>query len=346
MSSFFTKIPLCMSLIFLVACTSQSEKKELTLAIWAHYLSSETLQKFEKENSVRLRLVHFSSNEELLAKIQMNPDQFDVVVPSDYMVSLMIKQNLLQPLDLTRISHLKNIEPRYLNLGYDPKNQFSVPYAWTTAGIAIHRDLYKKEIKTLSALFQNSDLKGQISALDDIREMAAAALKIQGSSVNSRTPAEVQKAFHYLKTHKSQFKAFNSNAVDLLLNGEIKAGLVYSSDALLAQKQNPKIDYRIPQEGSTWAVDNLVILKSSRQKELAHQLIQFLSTAENNRDLVLNVRVGPVIKGTKDLLPEALQNNPGLFPDEKVFSKLEMLQDLGDAQTLYENQWTDFKTTN
>lgn len=342
MSRYFLLI-LCALVFALSACESKNNQKELRIAIWAHYLSSETLKKFETEHAVKLRISHYSSNEELLAKIQLNPESFDMAVPSDYMVRILRQQGLLTALDHQKITHFKNIEPRFRGLSYDPQNQYSIPYAWTTSGIAIRSDIKTKSLPSLRELFESADFSGQVSALDDMRELFAAALKVHGLSVNTKKETEIQKAFEYLKIHKTQFKTFNSNAVDLLLNQEIRAGLVYSSDALLAQKTDPKIQFHIPKEGSTWALDNWVILKSSKNKELAHQFIQFLLTPENNRDLVLNVRVSPVVRGTKALLPLELQKNLTLFPEKTTLENLEMLGDLGSAQVLYEKFWTDFK---
>jgi spermidine/putrescine-binding protein len=339
-------LPFALSfLVFLnFGCESKKDLPELKIAIWSNYLSQETLKKFENQFNLKLKISHYASNDELLAKIQMNPNSFDLVVPSDYMVKILKDQNLLSEIDIQKIPNFKNIEPRFRGLKYDPENKFSIPYAWTTTGIASRTDLVKAPIDSLKTLFKSPELEGQISVLDDIRELTAAALKVFQFSANSKEPDQIDRAFNYLKNQKKQFKAFNSNAVDLLLNREIRAGLVYSSDALIAQKKDPKIEYRIPVEGCTWALDNWVILKNSPRKLESHQFIQFLTTAENNRDLVLNVRAGPVVSGTRQLLPLELQKNPALFPDAKTLKKLEMLEDIGKKQEIYEKNWTDFKT--
>lgn len=325
-------------------CTRQKQENVLHLAIWGNYLSPELAQKFKKETGIEIKMTHYSSNEELLAKVQTGSSQFDVAVPSDYMVGILRKLELLEPLDRSLLSHYSNIESRFLNQDFDPGNKFSVPYGWTTSGIAIHKGLFKGQIKSWKDLFENPALKGQVSALDDMRELAATALKIHKKKVNSSNPTEIQESFQYLKQVKSQIKIFTANAVDLLKNKEIKAGHVYSTDALLAQKEDASIEFVIPQEGSTQALDNLVIIKNAPHPKEAHLFLNFMMTQEAAVQTVLATRAGPVVKGIRELLPTELKNNKSLFPETSLLDRLERIQDLGEKNSLYEDAWTDFKS--
>lgn len=339
----FKVLLLCFCSVGLFSCEKKNDQV-LNLAIWGNYLSPELQKKFTDSTGIQIQTTHYSSNEELLAKVQTGGSGFDVAVPSDYMVGVMGQLGLLEDLDKSQLPHFQNLDPDFLNQDFDPQNKLSIPYGWTTAGIAINRQLYKDPVESWKELFENPKLKGQISALDDMRELAAAALKIQNKSVNTTSSEEVTEAFKYLKKIKPQVKVFTVNTVDLLKNKEIKAGLVYSSDALLAQKEDPNIDYVIPKEGATRAIDNLVIIKNAPHKKSAHAFINFLMTPEANVSSVVNVRIGPVIKGVREMLPKELQKNKALFPDPKILSKLERIQDLKEKNSLYENAWTDFKS--
>lgn len=343
MSSLILRLLLASVTLFSLACEKKPAQPTLKLAIWGNYLSPELQKKFTEETGIKIEMTHYSSNEELLAKVQAGGTDLDVAVPSDYMVKVMAQLNLLEKLDRAQLSNFKNLDPQVLNQEYDPQNNFSIPYGWTTTGIAIHRGIYKGEIKSLKDLFEKPELKGQISVLDDMRELAGAALKMQDKSVNTTDPEEIKAAFDYLKKVKPQVKVFTSNAVDLLKNKEIKAGLIYSTDALLAQKEDPNIEFILASEGGTRAIDNLVILKSSPRKESAHKFLNYLMTKASNLDTVQNIRTGPVVLNVKNSLPEDLQKNKALFPEPPVYKKLEGLQDLGDKNVLYENQWTDLK---
>ncbi len=329
--------------VILSGCEKKS-KPILNLAIWGNYLSPELEKQFTESTGIKIRMTNYSSNEELLAKVQTGGASFDVAVPSDYMVSVMSQLGLLETLDKSQLPNFANLDPQFLAQDFDPQNNHSIPYGWTTAGIAVRKDLYKESITSWKDLFENPKLKGQISVLDDMRELSAAILKLQNASVNTTELPEIQEAFKYLKKVKAQVKVFTVNAVDLLKNKEIKAGFVYSSDALLAQKTDPNIDYVIPKEGATRAIDNLVIIKNAANKKEAHAFLNFMMTKEANLSSVMNIRVGPVVKGVKELLPEDLQKNKALFPAPEVLTKLERIRDLGEKNSLYENEWTQFKS--
>ena len=340
---FYKVLILCLCALSFLSCEKKNDKV-LNLAIWGNYLSPELQKKFTDSTGIQLRITNYSSNEELLAKVQTGGSSFDVAVPSDYMVGVMSQLGLLEKLDRSLLPHFSNLDPQYLKQDYDPENTFRVPYGWTTAGIAYNQEIYKGPMKSWKDLFENPQLKGQISAIDDMRELAAVALKMQNKKVNTVDAVEVSDAFKYLKKIKPQVKVFTANAVDLLKNKEIKAGHVYSTDALLAQKADPNILYLIPEEGATRAIDNLVIIKKAPHIQSAHAFINFLMTQEASISSVMNIRAGPVVKGVKEKLPKELQENKALFPDASVMSRLERIQDLKEKNSLYENGWTEFKS--
>ena len=339
----------------LTACTRKDKseresaqpatKKELNLAIWGNYLSKETQEKFQKETGITLNITNYSSNEELLAKVQSGASGFDVAVPSDYMVDILIKTKLLEPLQKQQIPNAALIEDQWLNQSYDPGNTYSLPYAWSTTGIAIHRELFKGPINSWKDVFQNKDLKGKLSLLDDVREVTAAALKMHGYSANSTDKKQLESAQKTLIEAKSLVKMFSSDTIDSLVNKEVAVAQTYSTDALQAQKRTGgKIEYVIPADGGTRAIDNLVIIKGAKNLSQAHAFINFVLNQESNVTFVKDLMAGPVLKGTKPLLPEELQKNPGLFPSRETLSKLEKLEDVGDSTALYDELWTKVKT--
>lgn len=333
----------------LTACTKKtttpSEAKEVNLSIWGNYLSPELQAQFEKETGIKINISNYSSNEELLAKVQMGSSGIDVAVPSDYMVEVMSKMNLLEPLQTAQIPHIELVSPQFLKQNFDPENKFSLPYIWTTAGIAVNRDLYKGSIKSWKDLLDNPELKGKYALLDDVRETLGAALKMNGYSVNSTNPAEIAKAKASLLKAKKGVKMFSSDTIDILNNKEVAAAQTYSSDALQAAEKSPgKIEYIIPEEGGTIAIDNLVIIKGAKHPEAAHKLINFLLSEQAEINRVKTVLGGPVLKNTRSSLPKELQDNRALFPDDATLKKLERIQDQGENNKLFEDAWTEVKT--
>jgi spermidine/putrescine transport system substrate-binding protein len=333
----------------LTACTKKEnagdEAKEVNLAIWGNYFSPEMQEKFQKESGIKLHISNYSSNEELLAKVQMGSSGIDVVVPSDYMVGVMSKMNLLEPLNGEKIPNKKLISSAFLNQDYDKENRFSLPYIWTTAGIAVNRELYKGPMKSWKDLLNNPALKGKFALLDDVRETTAAALKMNGYAVNSTSAKELAKAKETLLTAKKNVKMFTSDTIDIMKNKEVVAAHTYSSDALQAAAKSPgTIEYILPEEGGTYAIDNLVILKGAKHLSAAHQLVNFLLSQEVELNKVKTILGGPVLKDTKSLLSKELQENKALFPAPEVLKKLEHIHDLGADNKMYEELWTEVKT--
>ncbi|MDG0817601.1 polyamine ABC transporter substrate-binding protein [Bdellovibrio svalbardensis] len=324
--------------------TAPKEEQVVNLSIWGNYLSPEMQAKFEKETGLKLNISNYSSSEELLAKVQMGSSGIDVAVPSDYMVDIMIKMNLLEPLKAELIPNKALLSPQFLAQSYDKENKFSLPYTWTTMGIAVNRSLYKGSLKSWKELYNNSDLKGKFALLDDVRETIGSAMIANGASVNSTNPAELAKAKATLLGAKKNVKMFTSDTVDILKNKEVVAAQAYSSDALQAAMQNKDIEYFIPEEGGTIAIDNLVIIRGSKHPEAAHKLVNFLISQEADLNKVQVIRGGPVLKGTQEKLPQDLQANKSLFPEAKVMKKLEAIHDLGDKNKLWEELWTEIKT--
>lgn len=343
--SLLSSLLISSALIFLfgVSCTSKKPTQEVNLAIWANYISPETEARFEKETGIKLNISNFSSNEELLAKIQSGASGIDVAVPSEYMVEIMAELSLLESLDRSQLSHAQEIDPSFnANAKIQP---YSVPYAWTTTGLAFHKDLLPQGIKDWKTLFTDPSLKGKVSLLDDVREVAAAALKYHGFSLNTTKPEELKKAEQTLLNFKDSVKMFTSDPIEALVNKEVAIAQIYSSDALqAATRSGGKIEYVIPAEGAAKAADTLVVVKGAKNKDQALKLINFLLNPQTNVEFVKEVLAGPVLTTTKAQLPAEIQALTGLFPSPEVASKLENLLDVGDSTAAYDALWTKVKT--
>ena len=325
-----------------------SGSREVNLAIWGlSYLPEHFEESFTKETGIKLKLSFYASNEELLAKIQAGAGGVDVAIPSDYMVDVLAKLSLIQPLDKTLVPNSSGLDPQFLKQSFDPENKYSLPYAWSTAGIAVNRDLYKGELKTWKDVFTKKDLAGKISFLDDVREVVGAALKANGFSVNSTKPEELAKAAATLKEFRPRLKMFRSETIDPLVNKEVAVAHVYSVDGLRAVRKaagTSHIEYVILDEGGTRAIDNMVVLKSAKNFREAHELINFFLKPETNLGFVLNCLGGPVLKSTRAKLPKELAESTALFPSAAVMGKLESIHDVGEATRLYDRLWTELKT--
>ncbi|OFZ83019.1 MAG: hypothetical protein A2583_13235, partial [Bdellovibrionales bacterium RIFOXYD1_FULL_53_11] len=331
----------------IVACTKKNEgasSRVVNLAIWSNYLSPETIGLFQKKTGITVRVSNFSSNEELLAKLQAGASGYDVVVPSDYMVFAMSKLGLLRGLDRGKLANFSQLDGKLLDKPYDPGNRFSVPYDWGTTGIAVNRTLYRGRLTGWKDVFGNPALKGKYTLLDDVRETLGAALRSLGLGQNSIKPEDLEKAKRVLMAVRTEVKGFTSEPMAPLASGETAVAHAYMSDALQASRSSGgKIEYIIPEEGATFWIDNLVIPAGAANVEQAHALIDFMLDAGSNLATVKSVLVAPANKNVFKILPPELQANKALFPSDDVMKRMEMIQDIGEALAVWDRIWTEIK---
>jgi spermidine/putrescine transport system substrate-binding protein len=333
-----------------VSCTKKAAEspsagnKVVNLAIWSNFISQEALEDFKAKTGITVNVTNYSSNEELLAKLQAGATGFDVAVPSDYMVFAMAQLGLLEKIDPAKTPNRAGLDPLYLNKAFDPSNEHSLPFDWGTTGIAVHRDRFKGEIKSWKQLFETPELAGKFTLLDDAREVLGAALKSMGKSLNTTSASDIEQAKALLKKIKPRVKSFTSEPLVGLKEGEIAVAQAFSSDALQARRDTQgKIDYIIPEEGATLWIDCLVIPKGAPHVEEAHALVNYLLDSKTDLERVKKILVGSAHRGSAEALSAEVRAIPGLFPSESIRSKLEVMNDLGDAIGLYDRAWTEVK---
>src|SRR5262245_45050961 len=184
-------------------------EKKLNLFIWSEYLPQEVIDEFTRRTGIEVRYDLYDSNEAVLAKLQSGVADYDLVVPSDYMVRILIESKLLRPLDKGRLKNLGNLDPRFLNREFDPGNQYSLPYLWGTTGYGYLKTRVRGTPDSWAPLFDSANA-GQILMLDDMRECFGAALHYLGHSLNSTDPKVLKQAADLLKKQKPWVKTYNS----------------------------------------------------------------------------------------------------------------------------------------
>lgn len=317
--------------------------KEINFYTWVNYMKPEVLDQFEKEFGVKVVLDTFDSNEALLAKLQAGAGGYDVIVPSDYMIEIMGKSDILEPLDKSMLTNLVNIDPNNLKPYYDPENTYSVPWKWGTSGFAYNADKVSPAPDSWAVMYDPS-YSGKISMLNDVREVPAAAAHLLGLSENTVNPDDLAKIKSKILEQKPLVKAYTSDTNrDLLLSGETVLAQVYTNDGITMGEENPSIKYVIPKEGCTIWQDNLAIPKSAPNKYTAHVFINFLMREDIETQNAIFIKSGSPNKAARANLPAEIANNKGIYPDDATMQKLEWIQDLGDDIELYDRMWTEIK---
>jgi len=318
-------------------------KKSLFIYNWPYYISENTIPSFEKKFGVKVTYDNYSSNEEMLAKLQAGASGYDLVFPSDYTVIIMRDQSLLEELNMDNIPNFKNIDERFKSLSFDPGNKYSVPYFWGTTGIGYNSSKVAK-VDSWSILWDEK-YKGRISMLDDMRSLFNPALKLSGFSVNTAEQSQLEKARQMLIKQKPLIKAYTSDTyVDLLASGDIWLAQGYSGDIFQAMKDNKSLNYVIPKEGTDMWVDNMCIPKGAKNKAMAEKFINYVLEPEVSADISnATWYANPNKVSTKFIKPE-IANNLSIYPPDDVLNKCEFQKDLKEANKLYENLYNEIKS--
>ncbi len=324
---------------------AREQRQPLNLFIWSGYLAPDTLKVFEQRFNASVEFDLYDSNEALLAKLESGSAGYDVIVPTDYMIQILIKRSRLKPIDKGRIPNFdKNLDPRFLNKSFDPSNRFSVPYIWGTTGIGYRKDRVQEPVESWRLLW-NPKYRNKIVMLDDMRENFSASLKLAGFSLNSRVAAEVRQARDLLEQQKPLVRAYNSsNFQEILASGDAWLVQGYNGQIVRAAQENPNIGYCIPREGTTLSIDSFCIPANAPHAALAHQFINYMLDPETAAAIVNRTCYTVANRAAAPYIKKTLLNNPALFPDEKALARCEIIEDIGQAVLLYDQYWTEIKS--
>lgn len=340
------------ALMYLTSYLNESEgysgTNTLTVYNWGDYIDPELVEQFEVETGIKVIYQTFDSNEAMITKIKQGGTTFDVAVPSEYTISKMKEENLLLPLDHSKLPNLKNINPRFMDLSFDPKNQYSVPYFWGTVGIVYNPEMLDgKEITSWNNLW-DEDLRNQILLLDGAREVMGMGLNSLHYSLNDTNEEHLQEALRKLQTLTPNVKAIVGDEIKMLLaNEEAAIGVVWSGDASEIMGDNEKLDYVVPEEGSNLWFDNMVIPKTAKNIEGAHQFINFMLDPEHAAQNAEYVGYSTPNQLAMEILPEELSQDKRFYPDPEVTEKLEVYDNLGKKMLAHYNElFLEFKMHN
>lgn len=332
---------LFMIMFCIIACNGE-KKEQLNIFTWSGYVSDEIRLGFENEYGVKVIVDIFAKNEDLLAKLQAGATGYDIIMPSDYMVSIMIKKDMLAELNRENIPNFENISSNFLGKYFDPDNSYSVPYTFGTAGIAYDSTVVSPAPDSWQVLW-DSTYKNQISMLDDHRESIGVALKLLGYSLNSTDTDQLKQAKLKLIEQRPLLKQYESETQDILISKEVVIAHSWSGDAFRAAEIYPSIRYVIPKEGSSQFIDTVCIPRSAQNKSLAEKFINYLLRPEVNAKITEFTKYGTCVPKAKEHLPENLQKHAYIYPPEESMKSLEWIIDLGDFMQDYSRVWDEIK---
>lgn len=311
----------------------------LTVYNWGDYIDEDLIKQFEKKTGIKVIYETFDSNEAMMTKIEQGGTNYDVAIPSEYTIDKMKQDNLLIPLDHSKLPNLKNIDQRFMDLPFDPGNKYSVPYFWGTVGIVYNpKMLHGKKITSWNDLW-NPDLKNQILLIDGAREVMGMGLNSLGYSLNDTNKKHLLEAKAKLDGLTPNVKAIVGDEIKMLMaNEEASIGLVWSGDASEIMSENEDLDYVVPKEGSNLWFDNMVIPKTAKNIDAAHKFINFMLDPKVAAKNTEYVGYSTPNKQALKHLPKEVVEDERFYPSPELTKKLEVYKNLGKKNLAYYNE--------
>lgn len=330
-------------LLTLILSGCSSNKETLYVYNWGDYMDESIIAEFEKETGIKVVYDTFATNEDMYVKIKSGGSSYDLIFPSDYMITRMRDEGMLEKINLANVPNFKYIDDRFKGQDYDPNNEYSIPYMWGTVGILYNTTMVDDPVDSWDILW-NPKYSKQILMLDSQRDAIGVALIKLGYSLNSTDPKQISEAGELLKQQKPLVLAYALDEIkDKMVSGEAALALVWSGDAIYAMQSNPDLDYAIPKEGTNLWFDGMAIPKGAKNKAAAEKFIDFLCRTEIAfRNADYTGYATPHVEARKLLDPE-IRNNKAAYPDDEDLVNVEVFVSLGEVLKEYDRVWTEVK---
>ncbi|MBO4971746.1 MAG: spermidine/putrescine ABC transporter substrate-binding protein [Clostridia bacterium] len=347
---------ICINLLFAfsmaISPVSAAEQVTLNIYNWGEYISDgsddtvDVNKAFEeKYPHIKINYINYASNEDLYGKLKAGGSSYDVIFPSDYMISRMIEENMLEKIDVSKLENYKYIDDRYKNLEYDPNNEYSVPYSVGMVGVIYDSTKVVSEDTGSWNLLWNEKYKGQILNFNNSRDAFATAQFLLGKSVNSDDKADWLEALEKLKEQKPLLQGYVMDEVFLKMQGGNAAvATYYAGDFLTMYSENDDLAFYYPKEGTNFFVDAMCIPKGSKNIEEAMLYIDFLLSEEiavANAEYICYASPNTLVPQNEEYIEYIQEMHPDaleiLYPQATAF-RTESYLNLSEEMRRYESQ--------
>ena len=325
-------------------CPEGYEGQSLTVYNWTTYIAEDTVSNFEELCGVTVQYDTFPTDDDMLARIRQGNPGYDIVVPSSTVLTLMVSENLLEPLDKELIPNFANLDDTFLGLYFDPDNSYSVPYQWGTIGIGYNTEKVG-EITTWDDVF---GYDGPVSWLEDIRSMMGVALVKLGYDPNTSDPEQVQEAKDYLLERGGNVTYINQDdGQEVLVRGEADIVVEYSGDIfqVMDECDCDTYAYVIPTDAASFWIDNLAIPVGAPNKALAETFIDYILDPQVGADISNYTAYGSpnqaAVEGS--YIDAALLDDPGIYPSAEARERLFFVEQDPEREALYNDAWDELR---
>ena len=340
----FTTLVTAATMVFAAGQAVAAEK--LSVYHWFEYIPQELLNKFTAETGIEVVMDTYDSNEAMLANLKAGGmGSYDVAVPGDYMVKIMIGEGMLDSFQPSELSNFDNIEDKWKNVDFDMGRSHSIPYQWGSTSFSVDTSVYGGNIDTTDMIFNPpAELQGKINVLDSAGETLVLASIHMGIPQCSNDKAQLKALSQMLDGAKQHWASFNSDgAKDVLVSGDASAGMIWNGFGAKARSENASLKYAYPEQGYIVWMDNVVLLKDAPNRDAALKFMDFLLEPENAAAITNYARYAAGVKGVSQYLDpelaEARENNP---PADAPAGEFVQVCDQA-TQSLYDAIWTRLK---
>ena len=312
-------------------------KREVNVCSWGEYIDTDLITEFEKATGIKVNYTTAESNEALYAKLA--GANYDVIVPSDYMISQLIEEGKLAELNYDNIPNFSKIDDRFKNLSYDPENKYTVPYTWGTVGIIYNSTMVDEPITSWEVMFSDQ-YAGNILLIDNSRDAFAMALCYLGYDLNTTDEAQIREAAQLVADAKAR-GVYDGQGMDevfqIMEGGNLAIATYYAGDFLTMHENNPDLAFCIPEEGSNWFVDAMCILKNAKNVDEAHEWINFIASTESNLANMDYIWYASPNAEALEQYPAYYEETYGEPLDQELYEIMAAPKDVLDRCTMYEN---------
>lgn len=346
---------LALLMISVCGCKMGPVNKTPTINVcnWGEYISNGTEgsidvnKEFTKETGINVNYSTFQSNEELFAKLSGGGSAYDIIIPSDYLISRLIENNMLEKLNFDHIPNFKFIDNRFINQSYDPENEYSVPYMWGLMGIFINRIMVNESIDEIDwDILWNEKYSKKILMFDNSRDAFGISLMRLGYSINSKNISEWEAASAELIKQRPFVQTYVMDQIyDKMGNGEAAIAPYYSGDAAVMVKNNPNISFVIPKKGTNRFIDAMCIPRGSDHKEEAEKYIDFMCRKNIAMANAIYTGYSTPQREVYESLPNDMKGDKLFYPDDDIILNSEVFVHLPkEINRTIDDLWIQIKT--
>ena len=286
---------------------------ELNIYNWGNYTSPEMIAKFEQAYDVKVTLTDYDSNDMALAKVKAGAHGFDIVVPSANFMPIWIEEGLLLESRPDQMENFKNVDPRWIDVAYDPGRHYSAPWQWGVTGVAVNTKAYGGDVDTWGVIFDPpEELAGKINVVPEMNDIMAGAIMYVGGEPCTDDKAILRKARDVMLAAKPKWLSMQYATVDAMIKDDFMAGADWNGAVFRVRLKNPTVKFGFPKEGFPVWMDNAAILKDAKNVENAKLFLNFIMDPENAAMLSAFARYANGIKGSERYMPVDMQDAPEL----------------------------------